>query len=279
MNQYEHVYEFAFISDKIREIFDKYLGKLSIEISFREIQKFRKQLCTWESNFPKPSQSKLAQIDSYKELVEFYLEKLDFSIFDVFDRDDRKMLQQEIAAYASREILDWYVGFRLRNWSELGIFHPRWKKYQEDVNRYFQETISAEKTNLIEKYQKHDDTQEIQIAINRCAGELFFEVDKIRLMSRRSLNFHLDEIYLKALSSKRKRYEAEIPPDLSDELQKWFKFMDLPYFADFVDLKSQYRELALTYHPDKGGSIKDMQKLNDAYRKIADYLVEKVRGR
>jgi len=104
---------------------------------------------------------------------------------------------------------------------------------------------------------------------------LFFEVDKIRLMSLRSLNFYLEGIYLTALSSKRKRYEAEITSGLPEEVQKSFEFMGLPYFADFIDLKTRYRELALTHHPDKGGSIEQMQKLNNAYRKIVDYLVEK----
>lgn len=278
MNQYEHIYEFAFISDKIKEIFDKYLETQTIEISFREIQKFREQLCTWEQKFPKPSRSKLVSVNSYKELLSFYLEKLDFSLFEVFDHDDQKVIQQEIAAYASREILDWQVGFRLRNWAELGISHPEWKRYQKDVEKYYQEVISDEKKELIEKYQKKiddlGDTQEIQNAIRECTGKLFFEIDKTRLMSTRSLTSHLEDIYLKALSSVRKRRDAEVTSDLTEKVRESFDFMNLPYFADFIDLKTKYRELALNYHPDKGGSIDEMQELNNAYRKIADYLVE-----
>jgi len=147
MNQYEYIYEFVFISDKIREVFDKYLDTSAVEISFREIQEFRKQLCIWEQRFSRPSKSKLASIDSYKELVEFYLQKLDLSIFNTLDPDDQKIIQQEIAAYASREVLDWHVGFRLRNWAELGILHPRWRKYQKDVKGYYQEVISDKKRN------------------------------------------------------------------------------------------------------------------------------------
>jgi len=277
MNQYEHIYEFAFISDKIKEIFDKYLDSF-IEISFREVQNFRGQLCTWERKFPKPSKSKLATVISYKELIDFYSRKLDFSIFEAFDYNDRKVIESEIAAYASREVMDWEVGFRLRNWAELGIFNPKWIDYQEDINGYYQKVISDQKKKLITKYQKQlyetGNEKEVEDAIRKCAGELFFEVDKIRLMSLRSLNFYLENIYLKLLSSKRKRYETEVPSDLSQEIQESFDFMGLPYFADFIDLKNRYRELALSYHPDKGGDINKMKKLNSSYKTIADYFMK-----
>jgi len=37
-------------------------------------------------------------------------------------------------------------------------------------------------------------------------------------------------------------------------------------------LKERYRQLALNYHPDKGGSPETMQQPNAAYRQIAEYL-------
>jgi len=37
-------------------------------------------------------------------------------------------------------------------------------------------------------------------------------------------------------------------------------------------LKDRYRQLALDYHPDKGGQLEMMQRLNAAYLQISNYL-------
>ena len=34
------------------------------------------------------------------------------------------------------------------------------------------------------------------------------------------------------------------------------------------EVKSEYRKLAFQYHPDKGGSVEDMQKINNEYDKL-----------
>jgi curved DNA-binding protein CbpA len=46
----------------------------------------------------------------------------------------------------------------------------------------------------------------------------------------------------------------------------------LTYPIDLNALRERYRQLALSYHPDKGGSLEMMQQLNTAYRRISDYL-------
>ena len=45
---------------------------------------------------------------------------------------------------------------------------------------------------------------------------------------------------------------------------------------DLIKLKKKYHELALKYHPDKGGDVKDFQKLNDAYNNLTSILLNKL---
>ena len=59
---------------------------------------------------------------------------------------------------------------------------------------------------------------------------------------------------------------------MSDALQDSFRFFDLTYPTDLNELRERYRQLALSYHPDKGGNLELMQRLNTAYRRISDYL-------
>ncbi len=45
----------------------------------------------------------------------------------------------------------------------------------------------------------------------------------------------------------------------------------MKYFSDFnsvQELKSQYKKLAFTYHPDKGGSKADFQAMSDEYERL-----------
>jgi hypothetical protein len=49
----------------------------------------------------------------------------------------------------------------------------------------------------------------------------------------------------------------------------------MQYFTEthsMAELKSAYRRLALLYHPDVGGNIKDMQRVNAEYRTLAEGL-------
>jgi curved DNA-binding protein CbpA len=59
---------------------------------------------------------------------------------------------------------------------------------------------------------------------------------------------------------------------MPDALQDSFQFFGLTYPIDLNALRERYRQLALSYHPDKGGSLEMMQQLNTAYRRISDYL-------
>lgn len=59
---------------------------------------------------------------------------------------------------------------------------------------------------------------------------------------------------------------------MPDALQDSFRFFGLTYPIDLNELRERYRQLALSYQPDKGGSLEMMQRLNTAYRRISDYL-------
>lgn len=47
--------------------------------------------------------------------------------------------------------------------------------------------------------------------------------------------------------------------------QNLYKVIGLDNFASIEDVRKKYRELALLYHPDRGGKTKDMQILNNVY--------------
>ena len=99
----------------------------------------------------------------------------------------------------------------------------------------------------------------------RCVGELFFEVDEVRLMSKVRLNKYLEGIYQRR-SERRDRGEKRNPLlGMPDALQGSFQFFGLTYSIDLNALRERYRQLALNYHPDKGGNLEMMQQLNTAY--------------
>jgi hypothetical protein len=49
-------------------------------------------------------------------------------------------------------------------------------------------------------------------------------------------------------------------------------FFTVNSIKDLDDLKRQYRKLSMIYHPDKGGSVEQMQELNDEYDKLRTKL-------
>ena len=208
-------------------------------------------------------------------LSDFYRHKLDFSVFQGFDIADRELIQSEIAAYAAREALDALIGYRLRNWASIGLQSPKWELYQGLVQDYYEQTISQE---------RRDQMQEVEGALAettnwtpseihaRCVGELFFEVDEIRLMSKVRLDKYLEGIHQQEGQRRDRGGTRNQLLSMPDALQDSFQFFGLTYPIDLNALRERYRQLALNYHPDKGGSLEMMQRLNTAYRRISDYL-------
>ena len=274
VTHYLFVDELAFISDRLRAVFNRCAGDVASEISFRAIQQFRRQLCTWDSNFIKPPTSLIAACD-LEMLSGFYQHKLDFAVFQGFDTADQKLIRDEIAAYAAREALDALIGYRLRNWASIGLQSPKWDLYQSLVQDYYEQTISQERREQIEEVEDAlaETTNWTPQAIHaRCVGELFFEVDEIRLMSKVRLDRYLEGVCQQRGGRRDRGGRRNQLLNMSDALQDSFRFFGLTYPVDLNALRERYRQLALSYHPDKGGSLEMMQRLNTAYRRISDHL-------
>ncbi|RKU34193.1 hypothetical protein C6496_20610 [Candidatus Poribacteria bacterium] len=274
VTHYLFVDELAFISDQLRVVFNRGAGDVTTHISFRDVQQFRKQLCAWDGAFVKPPMS-LVSTCHLEMLYDFYRGKLNCSVFQGFDPADQELIRNEIAAYASREALDAFIGYRLRNWASIGLQSPKWKLYQNLVQDYYERTVSQERRTQIEDVERTlaQKTNLTPAAIHvRCVGELFFEVDEIRLMSKIRLDKYLEEVCRQVTGRKDPDGRRHQRLNMPDALQDSFQFFGLTYPIDLNALRERYRQLALSYHPDKGGSLEMMQRLNTAYRRISDYL-------
>ena len=210
-----------------------------------------------------------------ERLEGFYRHQLDLSIFRGFPRTDFDIIQEEIAAYAAREALDALIGYRLRNRAAIGLQNPKWEIYQQMVFAYYERTVSVRKREHISAFEQTlvetADRMPKEIRA-RCVGELFFEVDRIRLMPLYALEKYLERIRLREIQEKSRWTEKEALFDVPEGLQDSFQLLGFSHRIDFNTLKDRYRQLALDYHPDKGGQLKMMQRLNAAYMQISSYL-------
>lgn len=188
---------------------------------------------------------------------------------------DQELIQVEIATYAAREVLDAFIGYRLRNWASIGLQSPKWELYQSLVQDYYKQTISQDRREQIE------DVKDILTRTTawtlteihaRCVGELFFEVDEIRLMSKVRLDKYLERVCQRRGERRDQGGRRHRLLSMPDALYDSFQFFGLTYPTDLNALRERYRQLALSYHPDKGGSVDLMQQLNTAYRRISDHL-------
>ena len=271
---YLFVDELAFISDRLRMVFNRWADNVASQISFKDVQQFRRQFCTWDSNFMKPPMSLIA-VCHLEMLSDFYRGKLDFSVFQGFEVVDQELIRNEIAAYAAREALDALIGYRLRNWAAIGLQSSKWELYQNLVYDYYEQTISQGRRDQIEEVEGAlaETTNWTPQAIRaRCVGELFFEVDEIRLMSKVRLDKFLERVCQQRGERRDRGGRRNQLLNMPDALQDSFQFFGLTYPINLNTLRERYRQLALNYHPDKGGSLEMMQRLNAAYRRISDYL-------
>ena len=266
--------ELAFISDRLQVVFNRCSNDAASPISFKDVQQFRKQLCTWDAAFIKPPMS-LVSTCHLEILSDFYRHKLDFSVFHGFDVADQELIRNEISTYAAREVLDALIGYRLRNWAAIGLRSPKWELYQRLVQDYYEQTISQDRRELIEDIEDTllQTTEWTSTEIHaRCVGELFFEVDEVRLMSKVRLDNYLAGVCRQIAGRSDPGGRGHQRLNMPEALRNSFQFFGLTYPIDLNALRERYRQLALSYHPDKGGSLEMMQQLNTAYRRISDYL-------
>ena len=274
--QTQHLFvdELAPISERLKAVFEQNADGVAAGISFRAVQQFQTQIQSWNRAFLKPP---MALVTACRlDLLEgFYRHQLDFSIFERFNTADFETIRAEISAYAAREALDALLGYRLRNWAAIGLRNRKWDVYQKLVSGYYQQTVSPETQARIAEF-KHTFAQTTDLSPEeihaKCVGELFFEIDRIRLMPLHTLERYLEGLHLRATGQEaRPETDAQLS-ELPENLQESFQLFGFTYRIDFNTLKDRYRQLALEYHPDKGGNVEMMQRLNAAYLQISDYL-------
>jgi len=56
------------------------------------------------------------------------------------------------------------------------------------------------------------------------------------------------------------------------EIEKALEILSLPQLITREDIKMQYYFLAKKHHPDKGGDSAEMEKINDAYAILIEYI-------
>ena len=106
---------------------------------------------------------------------------------------------------------------------------------------------------------------------------IFFEVNRIRLMSSRALKIYLEEMRRQLIAGKKRDSKISTITPPPDTVRESLNFLGLPFPVELHALKSRYRELARVYHPDKGGSSDEMQQLNAAYRVAVRYILRETR--
>lgn len=53
-------------------------------------------------------------------------------------------------------------------------------------------------------------------------------------------------------------------------MKDYYKDLGLPPSATQIEIKSAYRRLSNIHHPDKGGDIRNFQRINEAYETLSD---------
>lgn len=70
------------------------------------------------------------------------------------------------------------------------------------------------------------------------------------------------------------RGEPEEPEEV--ENSKYYEILGVPKTASYQEIRKAYRKLAKTKHPDKGGSEKEFQELQQAYEVLSDENKRKI---
>lgn len=268
-----YAYLLTFISDSLREIFDR---NREIRLPYPKVRGFIRGIRVWSEDFPKPPPELVHRWDM-EGLKEFYASKLDFSLFSRFPDRDRRIIIDEITSYIAREIMDGYVGVKLRNLAELGIATDLWRRYRRMVKRYYDRVVSEAKKGRIERFRQkllREKRPDVERIMDKAMGELFCEVDMLRRMSPMALEEHLRWISIRPRKGRLWREETMLE-SMPEEVRRGFEVLGISPTTDIDLLRARYRELAKVYHPDKGGEEDRMLRINEAYQTIMSFLLRR----
>lgn len=269
-----YIYQLTFISESLREVFDR---NKELIFPYSKVRNLLRAIRVWDRNFPKPPLDLVRRWDM-EGLRRFYASKLDFSLFDPFPHRDRRIIIEEVTSYIAREIMDGYIGVRLRNLAEVGIATELWRRYKRMVREYYDKVVPPEKKARLERFRiqlVRERRKDVDGIMDKARGELFCEVDMLRRMSPMALEEHLRWIGIRP----RMRYarsggSEEHVGVLPEEVRRGFEVLGIQPTTDIEALKARYRELAKAYHPDKGGDRNEMLRINDAYQAVMRFLLE-----
>jgi len=60
--------------------------------------------------------------------------------------------------------------------------------------------------------------------------------------------------------------------EIAEEIQQALDRLDLPILVTKSDIKKRYRQLARVHHPDLNQSDENMEKINQAYALLMEYI-------
>ena len=269
-----YAYCLTFISDSLREIFDR---NRRITLPYPMVRGFIRRIRVWSGDLPKPPPELLRRWDM-EGLKEFYASKVDFSLFSRFPDRDRRVIIEEVTSYIAREIMDGYVGVKLRNLAELGIATELWRKYRGMVKQYYERVVPKAKKERIERFRQRllrERRGDVERIMDKAMGELFCEVDMLRRMSPMALEEHLRWIGIRPRKGHLWRKDEAVLDSMPEEVRRGFETLGISPTTDIDLLRAKYRELAKMYHPDKGGRKDQMLQINEAYRTILNFLLRR----
>jgi len=140
--------------------------------------------------------------------------------------------------------------------------------------------IIAMQSLLLKLYMESPNAKEIQFIFNNLfASELMkadTKVGELKRIFRRNvrklkdyIEEHEDEVVIAVLLILEPNFMSKYNPN-----KKYYAVLGLPSNATYNEVEQAYKKLLVTKHPDRGGSIEEWSKINEAYTKIKESRTE-----